>query len=164
MSPGKPRRHHLLGLMQPASADRDITNQIHHLAKARIARIHLIEGGSQRLDRILFHDDEFRAHLGGRVVVAKIDLEWDRLDRRQGSDATLVFGGLLGIAGGLGALQLLSSVPIAAQLFPIPVSALAGTWLVGLVVVAAAIGFVSGLVPAVLAAQLSVVNGLRRVV
>ncbi len=75
-----------------------------------------------------------------------------------------ILGGLLGIAGGLGALQMLSSVPIAAQLFPIPVSALAGLWLVGLVVVAAAIGFVSGLVPAVLAAQLSVVNGLRRVV
>ena len=75
-----------------------------------------------------------------------------------------ILGGLLGIAGGLGALQMLSSVPIAAQLFPIPVSALAGPWLVGLVVVAAAIGFVSGLVPAVLAAQLSVVDGLRRVV
>jgi putative ABC transport system permease protein len=75
-----------------------------------------------------------------------------------------ILGGLLGIAGGLGALQLLSSVPIAAQLFPIPVAALAGSWLVGLVVVAAGIGFVSGLVPAVLAAQLSVVNGLRRVV
>jgi len=59
---------------------------------------------------------------------------------------------------------MLSSVPIAAQLFPIPVSALAGLWLVGLVLVAAAIGFISGLVPAVLAAQLSVVNGLRRVV
>ena len=75
-----------------------------------------------------------------------------------------ILGGLLGIAGGLGALQMLSNVPIAAQLFPIPVSALAGPWLVGLVVVAAVIGFVSGLVPAVLAAQLSVVNGLRRVV
>jgi putative ABC transport system permease protein len=75
-----------------------------------------------------------------------------------------ILGGLLGIAGGLGALQLLSSVPIAAALFPIPVSALVGMWLAGLVVVAALIGFVSGLVPAVLAAQLSVVNGLRRVV
>lgn len=75
-----------------------------------------------------------------------------------------ILGGLLGIAGGLGALHLLSSVPIAAQMFPIPVSALVGTWLAGLVAVAAGIGFVSGVVPAVLAAQLSVVNGLRRVV
>ena len=75
-----------------------------------------------------------------------------------------ILGGLFGIAGGLGALQLLSSVPVAAALFPIPVKDLAGMWLVGLVMVAAGIGFVSGLVPAVLAAQLSVVNGLRRVV
>ncbi len=75
-----------------------------------------------------------------------------------------ILGGLLGIAGGLGALHLLSSAPVAAQLFPIPVSALAGPWLVGLVLVAAGIGFVSGLVPAARAAQLSVVDGLRRVV
>ncbi len=75
-----------------------------------------------------------------------------------------VLGGLLGIAGGLGALQMLSSVPVAAALFPIPVVALIGPWLAGLCVVAAGIGFASGLVPAVLAAQLSVVDGLRRVV
>lgn len=75
-----------------------------------------------------------------------------------------MLGGILGIAGGLGALQLVSSVPIAAALFPIPVSALAGPWLLGLVAVAAAIGFISGLFPAIMAAQLSVVNGLRRVV
>lgn len=75
-----------------------------------------------------------------------------------------ILGGVLGIAGGLGALHLLSSVPIAAALFPIPVSALAGPWLVGLVLVAAVIGFVSGVVPATLAARLSVVDGLRRVV
>jgi len=75
-----------------------------------------------------------------------------------------ILGGLLGIAGGLGALQLLSGVAAAAPLFPVPVSDLAGIWLAGLVIVAAAIGFTSGVVPAVLAARLSVVNGLRRVV
>jgi putative ABC transport system permease protein len=75
-----------------------------------------------------------------------------------------LLGGILGLAGGLGALHLFSKVPIAAALFPIPVTALAGVWLIGLLVVAAAIGFTSGLVPAVMAAQLSVVNGLRRVV
>ncbi len=80
------------------------------------------------------------------------------------SSMIAVLGGLLGICGGLAALQLFSSVPIAAILFPIPVSALIGPWLLGLVGLAAAIGFVSGLVPAVLAAQLSVVDGLRRVV
>jgi putative ABC transport system permease protein len=73
-------------------------------------------------------------------------------------------GGVLGIGGGLGALHMLSQVPIAAPMFPIPVSALVGVWLAGLVLVAAAIGCISGVVPAVLAAQLSVVDGLRRVV
>ncbi len=75
-----------------------------------------------------------------------------------------IIGGLLGIAGGLTALQLLSNVPIAATLFPIPVSALVGPWLGGMIFVAAAIGFVSGMIPAILAAQLSVVDGLRRVI
>ena len=81
-------------------------------------------------------------------------------------ESTLIamIGGILGIAGGLGALSLLSSVPIAAALFPIPVANLIGPWLAGLVLVAAGIGFVSGLAPAVLASQLSVVDGLRRVV
>ncbi len=76
-----------------------------------------------------------------------------------------ILGGVLGIAGGLGALQLISGVPMAAQLFPIPVSALVGRpWLLGLLGVAAGIGFVSGVVPAVLAAHSSVVDGLRKVV
>jgi len=75
-----------------------------------------------------------------------------------------IIGGALGIAGGLGALNLLASVPIAASMFPIPVSELIGVWLLGLAGVAAAIGFVSGVVPAIMAAQLSVVDGLRRVV
>ncbi len=81
-------------------------------------------------------------------------------------ESTLIamLGGMLGIAGGLGVLNLLSSVPIAASLFPIPVNNLVGPWLAGLAGVAAAIGFVSGVVPAILAAQLSVVDGLRRVV
>jgi ABC-type antimicrobial peptide transport system permease subunit len=73
-------------------------------------------------------------------------------------------GGILGIAGGLGFLSLLANVPIAASLFPFPVSDLAGPWLAGLALVAAGIGFVSGVVPAVIASQLSVVDGLRKVV
>lgn len=75
-----------------------------------------------------------------------------------------LIGGILGIAGGLGVLHLVSSVPIAAALFPIPVLALIGPWLVGLLMVAAGIGLLSGLVPGVLAAELSVVDGLRQVV
>jgi putative ABC transport system permease protein len=81
-------------------------------------------------------------------------------------ESTLIamIGGVLGIAGGLGALGLLSSVPIAASMFPISVVNLVGLWLAALVGVAAGIGFVSGVVPAVVAARLSVVDGLRRVV
>ena len=73
-------------------------------------------------------------------------------------------GGVLGITMGLLGLHLLAQVPVAQRLFPISVTDLAGPWLAGLVCVAAVVGLVSGLVPAVLAAQLSVVNGLRRVV
>lgn len=75
-----------------------------------------------------------------------------------------IFGGVFGILCGLGALHLLTQVPIAAALFPIPVASLVGPWLVGLLGVAAVIGFISGIVPALQAAQLSVVDGLRRVV
>ena len=76
-----------------------------------------------------------------------------------------LIGGLLGIAGGLGVLHLFGKVPIAAAFFPVPVSSLlTGGWLISLTLVACLIGFVSGVVPAISAAQLSVVNGLRRVV
>ena len=81
-------------------------------------------------------------------------------------ESTLIamIGGVLGILGGIGALAMLASVPIAAAFFPIPIANLIGPWMAGLALVAAGIGFVSGLVPAVLASQLSVVDGLRRVV
>ena len=73
-------------------------------------------------------------------------------------------GGLLGIGAGLGLLHLLSSVPAAAILFPFPISQLIGPWLFGLIGVAGLIGLVSGLVPAIRASQLSVIDGLRQVV
>jgi putative ABC transport system permease protein len=70
-------------------------------------------------------------------------------------------GGVLGIAVGAGALQLVHrAVP---QMFPLSFMELAGPWLIGILGVAVGIGFVSGIVPAVRAAQMSVVNGLRRV-
>lgn len=75
-----------------------------------------------------------------------------------------ILGGIVGIAMGLGGLQLLSSVPIAASMFPVPVLQLAGPWLWGLVAVAAGIGFVSGITPAILASRQSVIDGLRQVV
>lgn len=75
-----------------------------------------------------------------------------------------VFGGVLGIAAGLGLLHMLSGVPSLAQLFPFPVTQLVGPWVLGLLVVSVGIGLISGLVPAVRAAGLSVVDGLRQVV
>jgi putative ABC transport system permease protein len=73
-----------------------------------------------------------------------------------------LLGGLLGIAAGAVCLQMLHGV--SAQFFPLSFVQLIGLWLVGLVLVAIGIGLVSGLVPAIRAAQLSVVDGLRRVI
>jgi ABC-type lipoprotein release transport system permease subunit len=53
---------------------------------------------------------------------------------------------------------------MSAQFFPFSIVEMAGAWLVYLLVAAAGVGLVSGIVPAVRAAQLSVVNGLRQVV
>lgn len=75
-----------------------------------------------------------------------------------------LIGGVLGIAGGLGCLQMFSGIPAAAILFPVPVSSLIGLWMVALAAIAGLIGFTSGFVPAVMASQLSVIDGLRRVV
>ena len=73
-------------------------------------------------------------------------------------------GGVLGIGAGLGLLHMASSIPAAAMAFPYPIMELAGPWLIGLFAVAGGIGLISGLVPAIRAAQLSVVDGLRQVV
>ncbi len=73
-----------------------------------------------------------------------------------------LLGGLLGIAAGGGMLQLMHNA--SAQFFPLSFPELSGPWLFGLVAVAIGIGLVSGLIPAIRAAQLSVVDGLRRVI
>lgn len=70
-------------------------------------------------------------------------------------------GGVLGIAVGAGALQFIHR--LIPQLFPLSFVEMAGPWLLGILGVAVGIGLVSGIVPAVRAAQMSVVNGLRRV-
>ena len=75
-----------------------------------------------------------------------------------------MLGGILGIAAGLGLLNMLSGVPSLAQFFPFPVSQLVGMWMLGLVGIAGGIGIVSGIVPAVLASNQSVIDGLRQVV
>ncbi len=71
-------------------------------------------------------------------------------------------GGVFGVGLGCVFLQLMhTAMP---QQFPFAVHEMMGLWLVWGLVVAAGIGVVSGLVPAIRAARLSVVDGLRRVV
>ena len=76
--------------------------------------------------------------------------------------AIALCGGLLGIGLGCFCLQMLHG--FSSQFFQLPFQEIAGWWLVALFGVAAAIGLVSGLVPAIQAAQRSVIEGLRRVV
>jgi putative ABC transport system permease protein len=71
-------------------------------------------------------------------------------------------GGLLGVAIGCICLQLMHE--ISSQFIPFAIYDMLGAWLLWLLAIAAGIGLVSGIVPAVRAAQLSVIDGLRRVV
>jgi putative ABC transport system permease protein len=71
-------------------------------------------------------------------------------------------GGTLGVVLGCAFLQMLNGVM--PQFFPMGMDDLAGLWIANGILVAATIGLISGLVPAVRAAQLSVIDGLRRVV
>lgn len=71
-------------------------------------------------------------------------------------------GGVLGLAVGGSFLQLLNKA--SPQFFPFSIFDMAGPWMIWIVGVAVAIGLISGVVPAVRAAQLSVIDGLRRVV
>lgn len=73
-----------------------------------------------------------------------------------------MLGGLLGVAIGCLCLEILHQVN--SQFFPFSIHEMLGLWLAYLIATAAAIGLASGLVPAVRAAQLSVIDGLRRVV
>jgi len=73
-----------------------------------------------------------------------------------------LLGGILGIAIGCSFLELAHRA--SPQMFPFSVVSLAGSWLLVLLAVAAGIGFASGIVPSIRAAQLSVIDGLRRVV
>ncbi len=73
-----------------------------------------------------------------------------------------VCGGILGI--GLGCLCLQGLHGASPQFFPFSILEMAGTWMLVLLAIAAGIGLVSGIVPAIRAAQLSVIDGLRRVI
>ena len=71
-------------------------------------------------------------------------------------------GGIVGIA--LGCLFLQTLHVAVAQFFPLSIGEMVGAWLVYLLLVAFGIGLLSGFIPAVRATQLSVIDGLRRVV
>lgn len=73
-----------------------------------------------------------------------------------------LLGGMLGILLGCTCLELLHQ--LSSQFMPLSVFEMLGPWLVYLLATAAGIGLASGIVPAVRAAQLSVIDGLRRVV
>lgn len=73
-----------------------------------------------------------------------------------------LLGGMMGIAMGCLCLQGLHTM--SAQFFPFSVLEFVGPWMFSLVATAAGIGLVSGLVPAIRASQLSVIDGLRRVI
>jgi putative ABC transport system permease protein len=73
-----------------------------------------------------------------------------------------LLGGLFGV--GIGCLFLQALNGAMPQMFPMSVRDMAGLWLVWLLVVSGGVGLLSGLIPAVQAAQLSVVQGLRQVV
>jgi putative ABC transport system permease protein len=73
-----------------------------------------------------------------------------------------ISGGLLGVIMGCGCLTLLhGAMP---QWFPFAVHEMLGLWTIWGLLVAIVIGLVSGIVPAVRAANMSVIDGLRRVV
>lgn len=73
-----------------------------------------------------------------------------------------LLGGMLGIFLGCSCLELLHT--LSSQMMPLSVFEMFGPWLAYLLATAAGIGLASGIVPAVRAAQLSVIDGLRRVV
>ncbi len=73
-----------------------------------------------------------------------------------------LIGGGLGVAAGSGMLQM--CYVFSPQFFPVDIKSLAGPWMAYGVVAAGLIGLASGMMPAVRAAQLSVIDGLRRVV
>ncbi len=73
-----------------------------------------------------------------------------------------LLGGLLGV--GIGCLFLQGLNGAMPQMFPFKVWEMAGLWLIWLLCISGGIGLASGLVPAVRAAQISVVQGLRQVV
>lgn len=71
-------------------------------------------------------------------------------------------GGMMGVFLGCSCLELLHQA--SSQFMPLSIFEMIGPWMAYLLMTAAGIGLASGIVPAIRAAQLSVIDGLRRVV
>jgi putative ABC transport system permease protein len=129
---------------------------IRNIALAVIFSLSLVAGNSMAMS--------MRERTTEVAVLKAIGFSKSRVLSMVLGESTMIslLGGLLGIAAGGGCLQLLHG--ISAQFFPLSLADLLGVWLVGLISVAIGIGLVSGLAPAIRAAQLSVVDGLRRVI
>ncbi len=78
------------------------------------------------------------------------------------SCAISMLGGVFGIGLGCVFLNLLHD--LSPQFFQFTFQEVLGPWIAYMTLIAVGLGLVSGIVPAILAAQLSVVNGLRRLV
>lgn len=75
--------------------------------------------------------------------------------------AIAMLGGFLGV--GMGCLFLQGMNSLMPQFFPFTVLEMLGPWVSYGLIVAALLGLISGIVPAIQAAQMSVIDGLRRV-
>jgi putative ABC transport system permease protein len=73
-----------------------------------------------------------------------------------------LIGGVLGVAMGCGLIEMIHQFN--RQIFALSIFQFAGPWILVMIGLAAAIGVVSGIGPALRAANLSVIDGLRRVI
>ena len=72
-----------------------------------------------------------------------------------------MLGGFLGV--GMGCLFLQGMNRLLPQFFPFTVMEMLGPWISYGLIAAALLGLISGIVPAIRAAQMSVIDGLRRI-
>jgi putative ABC transport system permease protein len=134
----------------------NIKSYIRNIALAVIFSLSLVAGNAMAMS--------MRERTTEVAVLKAIGFSKQRILSLVLGESTLIalVGGLFGIALGAGCLQMMHNA--SAQFFPLSFQELLGPWVLGLVTVALGIGLVSGLVPAVRASQLSVVDGLRRVI
>jgi putative ABC transport system permease protein len=98
------------------------------------------------------------------AVLKAIGFKQGRIMRMVLGESCLIalLGGIVGVVGGC---VLMQGVHLSSRMiFPISVFQFAGPWMFTMIGVAGIVGIVSGIVPAVRAANLSVIDGLRRVV